>query len=53
MLVSLNSNIPVDDPSKGEQIAQVVVSNYEDFKSILESSKKDLRMVANYSSKKI
>ena len=33
-----SETLPVYDPSKGEKIAQVVVSNYEDFKSILDSS---------------
>ncbi len=33
-----NNFLPVTDPSKGEIIAEVVLSNHEDFKNILKSS---------------
>ena len=32
--------LPVHDPSKGEEIAKVVLSNSEDFKTVIDSSKK-------------
>ena len=34
------NTLPVYDPSKGEEIAKVVLSNYEDFKAVIDSSKK-------------
>ena len=37
----ISSNVlPVHDPSKGEEIAKVVLSNSEDFKKVIDSSKK-------------
>jgi len=35
-----NNFLPVEDPSKGEVISEVVLSNEEDFKNVIESSKK-------------
>ena len=40
-LVSISQKeLPVDDPSTGEQIGKVVLSSNEDFTKVIESSKK-------------
>ncbi len=40
-------DLPVEDPSKGEVIAKVVLSSVDDFEKILESSKKSQTEWAN------
>ena len=45
--VSLNY-IEVDDPSKGEVIAEVVNSNDKDFEKLIESSKKGFKIWNDY-----
>ncbi len=42
-----NDELPVFDPSKGEQIAKVISSNEEDFKKTIESSKNSFKEWSN------
>ena len=42
--------LPIEDPSKGEVIAKVVLSSVEDFEKILESSKKSQKEWADRNS---
>ena len=35
-----NNFIPIEDPSKGEEIGEVIIANNVDFKNAIESSKK-------------
>ncbi len=43
-----NKSLPVYDPSIGEKISDVVLSNEEDFTEIIKSSKKGFKIWSNY-----